>query len=188
MPRRPPFSAPGPGFSCVFARKPAPEGLEPPGKPGCHPNLAPRWLRLAAWLVSPAAATAPPLPPRGPAADPTASLAARAPPFAARPGPTRYHAPRRPRAGVPHRSRAACPRPRLPTRPSTRPAPRYTFPLCSAKVCAPGGGGSNLWERYAGDRAPLSREFSRNSGVGVSGPKRKNQPSFSGGCCYFREL
>ena len=31
----------------------------------------------------------------------------------------------------------------------------------------PGEGGSNLWERFLGDRAALSREFSRNSGPGV---------------------
>lgn len=89
MPRRPQFSAPGPGFSGVFARKPAPEGLEPPGKPDCRPNLAPRWPRLPSRPVSPAAAKAPPLPPRGPAAAPTAPPAARAPPLAALPGSTR---------------------------------------------------------------------------------------------------
>ena len=35
----------------------------------------------------------------------------------------------------------------------------------------PGEGGSNLWERFVGDRAALSREFSRNSGPGVFAQK-----------------
>jgi len=188
VPRRSPFSAPGLGFSGVFARKPAPEGLEPPGKPGCRPNLAPRWPRLPAWPVSPAAAKAPPLPPRGPDAAPTAPPAARAPPLAARPGPTR---PPRPAPPAPWVCRVApvpparAPGPRSALRPDPRPGTLSRF---ARRKSVPREGGSNLWERYAGDRAPLSREFSRNSGVGVSGPKRKNQPSFSGGCCYFREL
>lgn len=38
--------------------------------------------------------------------------------------------------------------------------------------CAPKGG-SNPWAVPAGDRGPLSREFSQNSGVGVLAPKQK---------------
>ena len=103
-------------------------------------------------------------------------LSPGAPPFAARPGQTR--------------PQSSAPSTRAPgSRPAPRPAPRPgTLSRFARRKSVPREGGSNLWERYAGDRAPLSREFSRNSGVGVSGPKRKNQPSFSGGCCYFREL
>ena len=37
----------------------------------------------------------------------------------------------------------------------------------------PGEGGSNLWERFVGDRAALSCEFSRNSGPGVFAQKAR---------------
>ena len=45
--------------------------------------------------------------------------------------------------------------------------------------CGPKGG-SNPWAVPAGDRGPLSCEFSQNSGVGVSPQKNKNQPPFFG--------
>ena len=109
----------------------------------------------------------------------------RLPPF---PGQPAHRVPRRPPLRV---CRVApVPPARAPGyRPALRPDPRPgTLSRFARRKSVPREGGSNLWERYAGDRAPLSREFSRNSGVGVSGPKRKNQPSFSGGCCYFREL
>ena len=38
-------------------------------------------------------------------------------------------------------------------------------------ACVPRGGGSNLWKQFVEDRAPLTREFPTNSGVGVSAPK-----------------
>ena len=47
---------------------------------------------------------------------------------------------------------------------------RRTAP--AAFRCVPQGG-SNPWAVPAGDRGPLSREFSQNSGVGVLAPKQK---------------
>lgn len=81
-------------------------------------------------------------------------------------------------------------RPRRPvSRRAARAVPpaKHTLPLCSVKACAPKGG-SNLCGPVAGDRGPLSREFSQNSGVGVSDPKTKNQPSKPGGCCSIRRF
>ena len=49
--------------------------------------------------------------------------------------------------------------------------------------CGPKGG-SNPWAVPAGDRGPLSREFSQNSGVGVSPPKIKISRPFSDGCLH----
>ena len=43
--------------------------------------------------------------------------------------------------------------------------PRPAAPLRRGEACAPQGG-LNPWERFSGDRRPLSREFSRNSGPG----------------------
>ena len=43
------------------------------------------------------------------------------------------------------------------------------------RVCQ-GEGVSNLWERFVGDRAALSCEFSRNSGEGVSVAPNRNKP------------
>ena len=53
-----------------------------------------------------------------------------------------------------------------------RPTPAQPPPRAAAFCCAPKGG-SNPWAVPAGDRGPLSREFSQNSGVGVLAPKQK---------------
>lgn len=42
---------------------------------------------------------------------------------------------------------------------------------CPALRVYRGEGGSNLWKQFVEDRAPLTREFPTNSGVGVSAPK-----------------
>ena len=43
--------------------------------------------------------------------------------------------------------------------------PRPAAPLRRGEACTPQGG-LNPWERFSGDRRPLSREFSRNSSPG----------------------
>ena len=65
----------------------------------------------------------------------------------------------------------APPKPALRTRRRPEFRPRWGFRparLCRFAVVkrVPPRGGLNLWERFSGDRRPLSREFSRNSGPG----------------------
>lgn len=45
--------------------------------------------------------------------------------------------------------------------------------MACLQTCMPGEGVSNLWERFVGDRAALSREFSRNSRPGVFAQKAR---------------
>lgn len=83
---------------------------------------------------------------------PALRLARAAPAKTARPAPAEAH-------------RRQCAAARL--TPGTAAAPRPPRSGVSPK------GGSNPWAVPAGDRGPLSREFSQNSGVGVLAPKQK---------------
>lgn len=112
----------------------------PPGKgpvwSGCRPRsvLPPKGRPGRPW-------------PRPPGPQPASWHTARRP--SPRPAPPRH----RPPAAAPRRATAQ-PRPR---RPETSPGRHFT----RRKWCAREGG-SNLWEPFLSDRAPLSREFSRN--------------------------
>lgn len=88
--------------------------------------------------------------------------------------------PRRLGANRPPRARRGTPPP-VRRRPldsgANRPRRARRAPVCPK-------GGSNPWAVSAGDRGPLSREFSQNSGVGGIAPKIKNSRPFSDGCLH----
>lgn len=128
---------------------------------------------------------APPAPPPGnrppgapaPAAGPLCPRRRR--PFfrraAARPRPPSpdRKSPPRPAPGAPPEGPPP-PRPRA--KKSAPPAPRPGRPRApaSGRTARAPKGGSNFRARFRGDRGPLSREFPRNSGPGVSPQKSKN--------------
>ena len=124
----------------------------------------------------------PPRPPRGLCAPHAAKPARARLPTAARKegsGSPRPEAPAAPPGTAPCPCRPGENRPRRARR--GRPPPVRRRPLDSGTAAAPRlprsgvtpRGGSNPWAVLAGDRGPLSREFSQNSGVGVLAPKQK---------------
>ena len=163
--------------------------------PACRPAPCPspwrpfsrqpcRLPRLARCPPRPRPAAVSPRPAAAPATRPVcARRGLGAPPrrFCARPG----CATRRP-APTPNRSAAAAVPP-APPAPACAPAPRRQRPRPAARrppvarpappaVPAPGPkGGSNLCERFPGDRRALSREFSQNCRPGVSPQKHKKR-------------
>ena len=164
-PAAPGYTRPRPPYTAAPARvypgKPPYTARAPP--PGNTP--APRRRARHAAFVGP---TQP-----SPACAP---LAARR--LAERPRlPRRKRPPFRPAQRPPRAAPAkARPRPARRGTPSpfrrARPAPAQPPPRDAAFRCAPKGG-SNPSAVPAGDRGPLSREFSQNSGVGVLAPKQK---------------
>ena len=61
--------------------------------------------------------------------------------------------------------------------------PRPAAPLRRGEAGTPQGG-LNPWERFSGDRGPLSRKFPRNSGPGVIAPKNKISAISGAGICH----
>ncbi len=144
----------------------------------------------------PRARPAPPRPPRGLCAPHAAKPARARLPTAARKegsGSPRPEAPAAPPGTAPCPCRPGENRPRRARR--GRPPPVRRRPLDSGTAaaraaafrCAPKGG-SNPWAVPAGDRGPLSCEFSRNSGVGVLVPKQKKTAPKDDLCWYPKWL
>lgn len=172
VPRRRP---PRPGHRPAARRIPPPRHAPSPRlprkaavyrpRPAARQQPAPRRRARHAAFVGPTQ----PSPARAPLA---ARRLAERPRLPRRKRPTFRPAQRPPRA-APAKAR---PRPARRGTPSpfrrARPAPAQPPPRAAAFRCAPKGG-SNSWAVPAGDRGPLSREFSQNSGVGVLAPKQK---------------
>ena len=155
QPRSPAVLAPPP--RCFPGKTPSEAAVsasQPPGFPGFRPALRPccrpKRARCASFPGDPALFS-----PRQPGFFP---LCARALPAI-----TPVLRPRSPRASQPP-ALGVRRRPELSSRWGFRPARLHRFAVVKR---VPPQGGLNPWERFSGDRRPVSREFSRNSGPGV---------------------
>ena len=161
-PRRPPCTRPAGKAAAAPARAARRIWPRSPLCRRCHPAAGERPAR------APAPATGPACPPKRAAPFFRRAAAQGAPRLcpaetAAAPRPVCPPEGRRPRRPGLAARPGVCPPPQGPDRPApgcvrARPPRRL--------ACAPKGG-SNPRARFAGDRGPLSRKFSRNSGPGV---------------------